>query len=72
MKVVFMNTDLFPIKLKALRTSKNLSQNKLAKDTGITKQALSLYENRLREPGLYTIAKLADYFNVSLDFFITV
>ncbi|MCI7083741.1 MAG: LexA family transcriptional regulator [Tenericutes bacterium] len=66
-----MNTDLFPIKLKALRTSKNLSQNKLAKDTGITKQALSLYENGLREPGLYTIAKLADYFNVSLDFFIT-
>lgn len=66
-----MNTKLFPIKLKTLRLSKKLTLTELAKNIGITKQSLSLYENGSREPGLYTLVKLAEYFNVNLDFFIT-
>lgn len=66
-----MDTKLFPLKLKTLRLSKKLTLTELAKNIGITKQALSLYENGSREPGLYTLVKLAEYFNVNIDFFIT-
>ena len=66
-----MDTKLFPIKLKTLRLSKKLTLTELAKNIGITKQSLSLYENGSREPGLYTLVKLAEYFNVNIDFFIT-
>lgn len=61
MKIVFSE------KLKQLRLNNNLSQSKLAKNIGITRQALSKYELGTAEPNLYTLIKIANYFNCSLD-----
>jgi repressor LexA len=54
-------------KIKDLRIEKKISQNELAKILGLTQQAISAYENGLREPDLETLNKIANYFNVSLD-----
>jgi transcriptional regulator with XRE-family HTH domain len=55
-------------RIKNLRLEKNISQNELAKALGLTQQAISAYENGLREPDLETLNKLANYFNVSVDY----
>lgn len=48
-----------------LRKAKGLSQEGLAKETNLTRQAISLYEIGKREPKLVTWRKLANYFNVT-------
>ena len=54
--------------LKKLRERKGLSQEELAKATGLSKSAISMYENGRREPKSYEILEiLADYFNVDMN-----
>lgn len=55
-------------RLKNLRASKNMSQNKLAQILGVQPMAVSRYERGLREPDMETLQKLADYFDVSVDY----
>ncbi|MGB9780652.1 helix-turn-helix domain-containing protein [Caldanaerobacter sp.] len=55
-------------RIKDLRAEKGISQNELAKALGLTQQAISAYENGLREPDLETLQKIADFFNVSIDY----
>ncbi|KHO63394.1 SOS-response transcriptional repressors (RecA-mediated autopeptidases) [Thermoanaerobacter sp. YS13] len=55
-------------RIRDLRTEKGISQNELAKALGLTQQAISAYENGLREPDLETLNKIANYFNVSIDY----
>lgn len=43
---------------------------KLSKTTGIPTGSLSKYQNDEAEPGLNALCKLADYFNVSVDYLI--
>lgn len=57
-------------RIKMLRESKKLMQKELAKELGISPSALSHYENGEREPDIKTLTKLADFFNVSIDFII--
>lgn len=54
--------------LKNLRNEKNITLYKLAADTGISNQMLSNYELNKTNPPLETLIKLADYFDVSLDY----
>lgn len=54
--------------LVELRNSKDLSQRQIAKDLGITDKAYWSYENGRTEPNIETLIKLADYFDVSLDY----
>ena len=49
-----------------LRTSRKLTQDKLAKELGIAKSTISMYENGNREPDFETLEIIADYFNVNL------
>lgn len=56
-------------RLKELRKLKNLTQRELAKQIGITQPALSNYEDG-RNPEISILIKLADYFNVSVDYLI--
>lgn len=56
------------MKLRELRTSQNKSQQDIANILGITRQAYNNYELGYREPGNEMLLKLADYFNVSLDY----
>lgn len=55
-------------RIAELRKKKKLSQAQLAKETGLTRQAVSLYEIGKREPKLETWIKLADFFDVSVSY----
>ena len=59
--------DKFKDNLKALRLEKNLGQVELAKAIGVSKGVISLWENGLREPGMYSLIMLAQFFKVSID-----
>jgi len=56
--------------LLKIRKQKNITQQKLAFDLNISREALSYYENGKREPSLAMLNKMSKYFNVSVDFLI--
>ena len=56
--------------LKQLRATANISQQTLADALGISQQAINRYENHKVEPDIETLIKIADYFNVSVDYLI--
>ena len=58
------------MRLKELRKAKGLSQTQLANELGMIHQTYSNYENEKREPNIATLIKLADYFDVSVDYLI--
>lgn len=58
------------MRLKKLRKAKGLSQTQLANELGMIQQTYSNYENEKREPNIATLIKLADYFDVSVDYLI--
>ena len=62
------NMKEFNERLKELRTLKNLSQEQLAKETGISSTAICYYETGQRVPNANVIIVLAKYFNVSSDY----
>lgn len=53
--------------LKDLRLEKGLGQVELAKAIGVSKGVISLWENGLREPNMYSLILLAKFFKVSID-----
>lgn len=55
-------------RLKQLRAENNLTQTNLADILGIAKTTLAAYEQGKSEPSIDTIIKLADFFNVSIDY----
>ena len=55
-------------RLKELRKKKKISQLKLALDLNMNQNTISRYENMEREADYGTLIKIADYFDVSLDF----
>ena len=56
--------------IQSLRLKNNLTQTELATKLGISRQALSNYEKGLREPDISTLAKIATFFNCSIDFLV--
>ncbi|MBQ8503427.1 MAG: helix-turn-helix transcriptional regulator [Clostridia bacterium] len=56
--------------LKEIRKSKGISQLKLAMDLNMSQNTISRYETGEREPGIAELIKLADYFNVSIDYLV--
>lgn len=57
----------FKDNLKELRLEKHLGQVELAKAIGVSKGVISLWENGLREPNMYSLIILAKYFEISID-----
>jgi transcriptional regulator with XRE-family HTH domain len=55
-------------KIQNLRKEKGLTQEKLAKIIGISRGSLSMIEINKREPDNDTLKKLADFFDVSIDY----
>ncbi|MFD0671297.1 helix-turn-helix domain-containing protein [Cohnella sp. GCM10027633] len=51
-----------------LREQRGLTQEELATSLGISRAALSHYEKNRREPDTETLSKVADLFQVSLDY----
>lgn len=56
------------MRLKYLRTSRGISQLKLAMDLSMNQNSISRYENGSREADYATLIRLADYFDVSIDY----
>lgn len=57
-------------RLKQLRKEKKISQIKLQMDTGIEQALISKYENNARVPTTETCIVFAEYFDVSIDYFL--
>ena len=56
--------------LRALRGERCVGQELLAKEVGVSKGIVSMWENGLREPNMDSLIKLADYFGVSIDYLV--
>lgn len=54
--------------LKSLRTSRDLTQDELAKILKISRSTIGMYEKGAREPDFETLELIADYFNVDIDY----
>ncbi len=59
---------MYKIRIKELRKKKNITQLKLAFDLNVSQNTLSRYETGEREPSYDVLIKIADYFNVSIDY----
>lgn len=58
----------FSENLKYLRLEKSLSQTKLARLMGVSQSSISEWENNVREPFMSYLLRLAEIFEVSLDY----
>ncbi len=56
------------MRLKEIRKARGISQVKLAMDLNTNQNTISRYETGEREPGILELIKIADYFNISVDY----
>lgn len=56
------------MRLKEIRKAKGISQLKLATDLNTNQNTISRYETGEREPGIVELIRIADYFNISVDY----
>lgn len=56
------------MRLKEIRKSRGISQLKMAFDLNTNQNTISRYETGEREPGITELIKIADYFNISIDY----
>lgn len=54
--------------LRLLRREKDITMKKLGKNLGLAESTISLYETGKRQPDFETLSKIAEYFNVSVDY----
>lgn len=57
-------------RIRDIREDNDLKQSTIAQLLGITTQQYSLYETGKREIPLHHIIKLANYYNISLDYLV--
>ncbi|TBL70854.1 helix-turn-helix domain-containing protein [Paenibacillus thalictri] len=60
----------FSSRILQLREQRQLTQKELAHAIGISRATLSHYENNRRQPDLDTLNKIAEYFEVSVDYLV--
>ncbi len=58
----------FSKRLKQLRKQQGLSQNSLAREVGISKSSINMYERGEREPSFATLQTLCTLFGVDADY----
>lgn len=58
------------MRLKELRKQKKVNQTEIAKYLNTTQVTYGRYELETCEPTIETLTKLADYYNVSLDYLV--
>lgn len=63
-----MNEVLFQERLKRLREEKRKSRVVVSQLCGLQNDAVRRYERGESKPGMDALVKLADYFEVSLDY----
>lgn len=70
-KVIFFDyNSVFSRRLRSLIEEKNISKQKLADEIGVSRQAISQYCDGSTVPNADKLLKIAEYFNVSLDFLV--
>lgn len=62
--------NTFSVRLKELRREYGVGQVELAKNIGVSKGIISLWENGLREPSMSNLIALAKFFSVSVDYLV--
>ena len=60
--------SVFAEQLKTLRKINGLTQKELAENVGVQQGAINKWESKQTEPNIEKLVKLADYFDVSLDY----
>lgn len=58
------------MRIKELREEKNISQEILAKETGTSQRNIGRWENEENEPTYKQLIKIADFFNVTIDYLV--
>ncbi len=61
---------VFAERLKAERKKAKMTQEQVAEKLGVTRVAYTLYETGKTQPTLENAAKIADIFQVSLDYLV--
>lgn len=56
------------IRMKELREEKGISQYAFSAKIGVAQSTVGNWESGSREPSIETLLKIADYFDVSLDY----
>ena len=59
-------------KIKEYRKLNNITQQELANKLGISRSTLSYYENGEVEPNIYTLLKLSEIMNCSMDYLFSI
>lgn len=57
--------------LTSLRKKNKMTQDALAQRINLARSTIAGYENKKRQPSYETLAMLADFFHVSIDFLLT-
>lgn len=57
-------------KYKALLDKSNKTTYQVSKETGISQTAFSNWKSKRSEPGIESLKKLSDYFNVPIEYFL--
>ena len=63
-------TNTFGKRLKKIRKKNNLTQQGLAQLLSVSQQAITWWETGRRFPKGKMLIKIADYFNVSIDYLV--
>jgi len=58
----------FSERLRQLRMRRDLSQMEFSRLIGVSKSSVNMYERGEREPNLEILSRIADFFEVDLDF----
>lgn len=58
------------MRLRELRRARHITQVRLAMELNMSQNTVSRYESGEREPGIVELARIADYFDVSVDYLI--
>ena len=61
---------MFSERLRTLRESDGLSQIHFAQEIGFSQAAISAWENNTREPGIEALTRIAQFFNVTIDYLV--
>jgi len=64
-----MKKETLGMRLKQAREFNRLTQRQVEEETGVSNTNLSKYESDITSPGFETLRLLADFYNVSTDWF---
>lgn len=65
-----MKKNKFAKNIKELREQKNISQKELASELKVSQRVISYWEHGDSEPDLEALCRVADYFDVTIDYLV--